>query len=147
MIKNKWIVLSVTVILFGGTLTKVLLFPSNVADKAVNSVNKVVDKTLDANNILQNYEFFKQQYEDYLALKSTIEMSNKELEDFKSQLPKERDKWDNADKNEFARLQTNLSGQKQQLNNIISEYNAKSKMQNRNLFKSKDLPDSLDMVN
>lgn len=126
---------------------KLIFFPSHVADKAIDTSYKIVDKTLDADNVLQNYEFFKQQYQDYKSLVSSIEMSTKQIEQYKLQLPKDRVQWSEADKNELDRLNIVLLGQKQQLNNIISEYNAKSKMQNRSLFKTKELPYELEYIN
>jgi hypothetical protein len=126
---------------------KIAFFPAHVINKGIEAGYQIADKTLDADNILQNYEFFKQQYQDYKALVSTVEMSQKQVADYKAQLPAKRDSWSESDKNELDRLNIVLVGQKQQLNNIASEYNAKSKMQNRSLFKTKDLPYELDYVN
>ena len=130
-----------------GGVVKIVFFPAHVFNKGVDTAYQIVDKTLDADNVLQNYEFFKQQYQDYKSLGSTVSLTLKQVEDYKSQLPKTRAEWSESDKNELDRLNIVLAGQRQQLNNIASEYNAKSKMQNRSLFKTKELPYELEYIN
>lgn len=125
-----------------GTIIKVVFFPAHVANKAVDTAYKITDKVLDADNVLQNYEFFKQQYQDYLAIDKKIANAEQAVKTFEGSAGT-RDKWTFEDKTEHARLSTIVTGLKQQKEDIISQYNAKSKMQNRSLFKTKDLPSEL----
>jgi cell shape-determining protein MreC len=126
---------------------KVVLFPAHavnkVADAGIRTFDGVVDKTLNADNAIYNYEWFKRQYSDYIALKNKVDLSAKQLKDYQSKLPADRTKWAREDKDEDSRLSTILLGQKQQLMDLISEYNAKSQMANRTIFKTGDLPQQL----
>lgn len=126
-----------------GFVAKVVLFPAHVANAGVDTAYGVVDKTLNADNAIYNYEWFKKEYADYISLKNKVQLSQQSLDSYTSTLPKEREKWTSDDKNELSRLNTILLGQKQQLQDLISEYNAKSQMANRTIFKTGDLPQQL----
>jgi hypothetical protein len=136
------IVIGIVVLSTLGVLGKVVLYPIFVANKAVETGYEITEKTLDADNVLQNYEWFKMQYEDYVAINSKINNAEVAAESFRESAG-DRKEWTFEDKTEDARLQTIVTGLKQQREDIIAEYNAKSKMQNRNLFKDKNLPDQL----
>lgn len=127
---------------------KVVLFPAHavnkVADAGVRTFDGVVDKTLNADNAIYNYEWFKQQYADYISLKNKVNLSSDLLISYEKNLPADRTKWAKEDKDEDSRLNTILLGQKQQLADLIAEYNAKSQMANRTIFKTGDLPQQLD---
>lgn len=125
---------------------KIAFFPAHVFNKSVDTAYQITDKTLDAENVLQNYEWFKQQYEDYNAIQKKIINAQLAVNDFEKNAGS-RDKWTFEDKTEDARLQTIVTGLKQQEEDIIAEYNAKSKMQNRALFKTRDLPYQLESIN
>lgn len=124
-------------------IAKVVLFPAHVMSTGINTAYEITNKTLDADNVLQNYEWFKQQYEDYIAIDKKINNAEQATKLFEESAGDRKD-WTFEDKTEHARLNTITTGLKQQKEDIISEYNARSKMQNRALFKSKDLPFQLD---
>lgn len=134
------IVLAVAVL---GLIAKVVLFPAHVANKVADTAYAITDKTLDADNVLQNYEWFKQQYEDYKAIQVKIHNADASVEKFKAEAG-DREKWTFEDKTEYSRLNSIADGLRQQAESMKAEYNAKSKMLNRSLFKTKDLPYQLD---
>jgi 5-bromo-4-chloroindolyl phosphate hydrolysis protein len=107
------------------------------------SAKEIINKTLDADHVLQNYEWFKQQNQDYEAINKKIAEADTSYQTFKRELPKERAQWTFEDKNELSRLSSILDGLKYQKNDIVSVYNARSTMMNRDLFKTNDLPDKL----
>lgn len=103
---------------------------------------KVVDKVLDPNNIIQNYEWFKQQYQDYNAINVKCNDADTSVARFMRTMGP-RDKWDFSDKEELARLQTISDGLKYQRADIVAKYNARSQMASRDIFKTGELPAQL----
>jgi len=122
-----------------GVILIVALNGLGVFTYSVQQTGEVVKKTVSADNVIYNYEYFKRQYQDVQAQDRKIELAKQVLDDFlKSAGPREN--WDFRDKEEQQRLQANLTG----LNNVRAEmraeYNARSKMVNRNIFIGKDVP-------
>ncbi len=100
----------------------------------------VVEKTIDADNMIYNYEYFKVAYEDIKALDQKILVAQDDLSTFKGEAGS-RKEMDREDKIENSRLTTILSGLKAQRETQRAEYNARSKMSNRSFLKTKDLPE------
>ena len=122
---------------------KILLFPAKIAHTMVNTAGKVITKTLDADNVLYNYEWFKQQCEDYKAISIKLEQAKTSAFDFAS-IAGPRENWTFEDKAEYSRLKSIADGIGYQLEDVKAQYNARSKMLNRNIFKTKDLPYQLE---
>ncbi len=100
---------------------------------------KIISKTIDADNALYNYEWFKQQHEDVLAI--DIEISNSQgVVDNYTAMAGERKDWRRDDRIEYNRLSSVVLGLKNQRAGMIAKYNARSKMANRSLFKDNSLP-------
>jgi hypothetical protein len=74
----------------------------------------IIQKVANANAIIQNYEWFYDQYNNIEAQKANIQIMNINAEE--------------------------LPGMKMVLNKSIAEYNSKSKQITRNLWKADDLP-------
>jgi len=123
--------------LVGGIFWTVDLFMT-----PVQTAKDVVKKTLNADNGIQNYEWFKQQYNDYQAINTKITDADTAVVRFKREAG-DRSKWTFEDKNESSRLASILDGLKYQRADIAGKYNARSKMLNRELFKTSDLPAEL----
>lgn len=85
---------------------------------------EIIKQTVNANNIIYNYEWFHQTYSDIKATRIKIANANLSIKE-----STEKDKW--------ITIRNGLSNYMQDL---ISQYNAKSKMINRKLFKSDSLP-------
>jgi len=102
---------------------------------------RVYEKTLNADNVIFNYEWFKLQYHDYLSLKAKIEIAEEEANGYKQSATS----WTDNQRKEYERLASIATGLKYQLQDVISEYNAKSSMLNRNLFKDKEPPYRLEV--
>ena len=106
---------------FGIIITVILLFAVLwVVGKGCNAVNKSVD------NAVVNYEEFQSIY-------NTCQQLNQDLCAIK-------DVDENNKMFEQISKQQRLTGLKQKLNRWIEEYNAKSKMINRSIWKSNELP-------
>lgn len=106
---------------------------------------RIIEKTIDADNVIYNYEWFKRQHESIGALDNKIKQQQGSLENFKSELGN-RNEWDRLDKEEYDRLNTILIGLQQQREDAAAEYNARSRMVNRSIFKTGDveLPERID---
>ena len=102
----------------------------------------VLQKTLKADNVIQNYEWFKQQHNDYLAINQKISGADTSVARFTRDAGSRKD-WSFEDKNEHSRLISIADGLKYQRADIVGKYNARSKMLNRELFKTSDLPAEL----
>jgi len=129
-------ILFVAVILAIG---KLVLFPMKVATTVIESTEGVISKTLDSDNVLYNYEWFKQVYRDIKATDNKIVNIESEKNDFMTSAG-DRNGWSFEDKNEYSRLSSTLTGLKNYRQDQVAQYNARSKMLNRKLFKGWDLP-------
>jgi hypothetical protein len=103
---------------------------------------QVIEKTLDPNNIIQNYEWFKQQYQDYNAINQKCVDADSAVAKF-SRDAGPRSSWTFEDKTEFSRLSSISDGLKYQRADIVAKYNARSQMMNREIFKGRDVPERL----
>ena len=136
-----WIVLIILGLIGTSLLFKFWLGPK-IFFKQVDTAHQIIDKTYDADNAINNYEWFKLQYENIQATEKQIDNSVTELDNFKEMFgePKE---WDYTTKQEYSRLSSISLGQKNHYESQVAEYNAKSKMANRNIFMNK-LPFNVD---
>ena len=114
----------------------------NLVTTPLQTAKNVIQKTLNADNVIQNYEWYKLQYNDYIAINRKIADADTSLAHFVNDLGNRKD-WSFEDKNECSRLRSISDGLKYQRADIISKYNARSKMLNRDLFKTSDLPSEL----
>ena len=110
--------------------------------KQVDTAHDIIDDTYTAENAIYNYEWFKSQYEKIQATERQIDNTMMQKDEFK-ELYGEASTWDYSTKESYNRLQTTLLGQKNHYENIVAEYNSRSKMANRNIFKNK-LPFAVD---
>lgn len=141
--KNGLIALLVLVsLIFGGIGIKAVFFPVHNVEKSIDMAYEVTDKTLDADKAIAEYEWFKRQEESIDALYKKEETAKQALEDFMSILPQDRSKWKRGDKDEWSRLNSNIVGISNMLDTAIAEYNARSKMVNRSIFKD-NLPSNI----
>lgn len=103
---------------------------------------KIIEKTMDADNVLNNYEWFKQCYEDIKATDIKIKNAEQQIMSFEESAGPRKD-WSFEDKNEHARLNSVLLGLQNYREEQVAKYNARSKMVNRKIFKSGELPESV----
>jgi hypothetical protein len=103
---------------------------------------EVVKKTLDADNMIYNYEWFKQRNQDIQAIDSKVRGADEAVKMFKDEAGPRKD-WKRGDREESARLSSILLGLKQQRADLAAEYNARSQMANRSLFRTGELPERI----
>lgn len=98
-----------------------------------STVGGLVTKTTSSTAIITNYEWFYDQYgqiesmkSNYLSFDTTTTNKSKEM---------------------LERQQIERQGLKQCLNSSIAEYNSRSKMITRNMWKASDIPFRIDLIN
>lgn len=123
---------------------RVVLLPVHMANQALDTTYGVVDKTLNADNAIYNYEWFKQTFEDINALKNKVQISDNQIKQFVQDAGNRKD-WTFEDKTEYSRLQSVKQGQMSMLEDVIATYNARSKMANRKIFENGILPSVFDL--
>lgn len=121
---------------------KIILFPVNTLERAIETAYGVVDKTMDAKNAIYNYEWFKDQEAHIRVCLKNEDIAKEEWELFKAELPEDREKWTREDKQEEASLRNSYYALQKLTNLAIEDYNAKSEMVNRNIFKD-NLPSNI----
>lgn len=121
---------------------KVLFFPVKVITTQIDSGYDIIDKTYDAENAIYNYEWFKNMYEKIQATERQIGNTYMEMDAFKLDYGN-TSIWDWQTKQDYSQLRTTYLGQKNYYETIVADYNAKSKMANKNIFKD-SLPFNVD---
>jgi len=130
------------VVLFFGAFG-VLGFVCHVTNTAQNSVTGVIDKTLDSDNVIYNYEYFHNAYNDIQAIGQQFTAAELAAQRFDAQF-KSRTEMSREDKEESSRLHAVATGLQQERSNMVSTYNSCSAMVNRNIFKTNDVPSHIE---
>lgn len=133
-------IIGITVLGIG---VKILFFPVHTVEQLINTAYDAQTKTLNADNAIANYEWFKQQYEDIEASKLQIENALNTVTNFEKSFP-DKSKWTFEDKQEYSRLISIHLGLQNYTITLIADYNAKSKMANRAIFKNSIFPEFID---
>jgi hypothetical protein len=100
---------------------------------------RIVEKTMDADNVLYNYEWFKQQWRSIQAIDRKIVVQREAAGRF-TEVAGPRSDWTREDKIEHARLDSIVVGLKQQRADMVATYNARASMANRSIFMGGDCP-------
>jgi hypothetical protein len=119
-----------------------IMWTIDLVTTPLQTAKDVVKKTLNADNVIQNYEWYKLQYNDYIAIGTKIADADTAVKHFTRDAGSRKD-WTFEDKNEYSRLTSIADGLRYQRADIVAKYNARSKMLNRDLFKTSDLPAEL----
>lgn len=102
----------------------------------------VNEKVLTADKAIDNYEWFKMQESQIKSMYKQEEIQQKSLDDYLEMIGNDKTKWTQQDKSHINFLRTVLDGTRIQVNNMIAEYNAKSSMKHKVLYKN-NLPTNI----
>lgn len=105
--------------------------------------NRVFEKTVDADNVIYNYEWFKTQWQEILSLERKIGIAESAVASFEAAAGP-RGTWDFRTREESFRLAANLSGVRNVRSDAVAEYNARARMANRSIFMGRDVPDHIE---
>lgn len=133
------VLVSVLFILFGLSIIAGIM---SLVSAPFRSATGVVERTINPDNVIANYEWFKRQVQDVKAIDVRLRASQLTLDQFNA-VAGPRDKWTFEDKQEHARLSSIVLGLQGQRASMVAEYNARTEMANRALFKTSDLPETL----
>lgn len=122
---------------------KVLLFPVRILNQNVDTATGIYEKTMDSDNAIYNYEWFKEQEAYIRQGLNNEDIAKEEWELFQSQLPEDREKWTREDKQEESSLRGSYYALQKLTNKAIEDYNAKSSMVTRNIFND-NLPSTIE---
>lgn len=120
----------------GSTVLKPILYPAEQA-------GVIAERTLSADNVIYNYEWFHRHYTDWQSAGTNAEAKERELNNALSTAGP-ASSWNLATQREINQLRVELSGLRAHRVTIANEYNAHTAMANRNLFRSRNLPERLD---
>jgi len=98
----------------------------------MRSVTGVVNKTLDPDNIINNYEWFHDAYGNFLA-------KQKQVIQYKEFLKAE------TDPTEKQRLRVDMAAVQQSCRDLGERYNANADKSNRSIFMGRDVPSQLNV--
>lgn len=126
-----------------GAVIGVVSMPFHAASNAVQTGHDVIDKTINADNAIYNYEWFKQQKQDIEVARGQYQNALQAEDSFKESAGP-RAEWTFEDKQESARLASITLGLKNQIIQRTEDYNARAKMANRDIFRDGLLPDALE---
>lgn len=136
------IIFGCAVILVGSIALKAVLFPVNTVNKSIDMAYEVTDEILTAENAIYNYEWFKTQEAHIRECMKNEELAKEEYDYYLSMLPDDHEKWTRDDKREENSLRNSYYALRKLTNEAIEEYNAKSSMVSRNIFKD-NLPSNI----
>jgi len=127
----------------GLLLLVVLASVGRLGCNAHEQAQRVVEKTIDADNVIYNYEYFKDQYRAILAMDQKVQIAKDALDKFEKDAGPRKD-WDLRDKEEHSRLVSNVTGTENMKKDMVAQYNANASKVNRNIFMGKDTPQRIE---
>lgn len=125
-----------------GLVGKLILFPTTVIHNTLDTPREINNRVMNADNAIYNYEWFVQQEADIERLYQQEQNHIQAFERFKEGLPEDKATWSIFDKDEYQKLSANITAQTDMVNRAIKNYNAKSSMVTKNIFKD-NLPSNL----
>lgn len=144
---TKYVALGIVALIalyFIAIIAGIVALPFHSIGKQQETAHDIIDQTYTADNAIYNYEWFKTQYEKIEATKQNIEATDAQVKDFKEVYGNSTE-WDYTTKQQYTQLQTQRTGQIQYCNDLIADYNARSKMANRAIFND-NLPMFVDEI-
>ena len=130
VLRTVFAVTAIIVLIIALTLgVKMLFFPAAIVGRVMN-----------ADNVLYNYEWFFNKYQSIQAAERNVKESIDSYDRWRKSVPANPEKWSYSAHEENGRLNTNISGIQMHWNELVADYNAKSSMVSKNIFKSGKLP-------
>lgn len=99
--------------------------------QAAQDINQ---KVHDADNAINNYEWFKTQKQKIDQKKRQIQNVQDEIQRFENTYGEDPSEWSRTAQQRYSRLNSRLTGQQQMYEKLVADYNARTSMENRNLF-------------
>lgn len=110
-----------------------VLHACGVVGTVATAPGRVINKTLETDNIIGNYEWFYDVNAKFDSRVAQIKDETKVLDGV-------------TDPAEHSRVQNDLSAMRQSCRDLATKYNANSEKANKSIFKSHGLPETLSMT-
>lgn len=96
---------------------------------------QVVEDQTNAEKAVQNYRWFRQQWNDIKAQRAQVENSYDEEEQFHETYGDDPDEWSRQAEERHGRIHERITGNKNMLEQMVADYNARSDDATREMFK------------
>lgn len=96
---------------------------------------QIVREQIDAEKAIQNYEWFREQWNDIQAQRAQIENLRDRHERFHDTYGNDSSEWPRDVREDHDRIQTRITGNQNALEQMVAEYNARSDQAHREMFK------------
>lgn len=94
-----------------------------------------IEQTYDAESAIQDYRWFRSQYEEIQAQRNQIEHVRDEETQFHETYGDDPAEWSRTAETRHGRIHERITGNQQHLETLVAEYNARSSDATRSLFK------------
>ncbi len=115
------------------TALGIITLPWLKLNTQIQTNRDIIQKTYNADNVIYNYEWFKQTAEDIKATEKQTADAQVAIQSFE-QAAGPRDKWTFEDKTEDSRLRAVFQGLQNHYTSLVADYNAHAAEANRNIF-------------
>lgn len=132
-------------IIFGSVLLLVAIVSLNFSGtlgSIISAPGRVIQQTLETNNIVGNYEWFHQQVRDIDTARGRVRTNTASIREFET-MAGPRETWKLDDRQEWARLNSVVTGSRNYYLQLIQDYNARAAMLNRSVFRDRSLPEMI----
>jgi len=118
-----------------GVATGIISLAPHVISNKVQMNHDIIDKTIDAETCLRMQDWFRTQEGSIETLRQTVDNDQQQIDDFNKRYP-DSSKLSDTQQKDWQNLQDYYTGAKNELNDAINTYDAKSKQENLAYCKS-----------
>lgn len=142
---DKWLKIAaiVVVAVIAFTVISYFFFPFLMFTEERDAGKEVVEQEMSAENAIDEYEWFRTQHAEIEAQRNQVENSYDELDRFYEVQGEDPDEWSRTAQERHSRIQQRITGNQNQLENLVADYNARASMDNRAVFQC-NLPYQVD---
>lgn len=114
----------------------------SVVGSAFNWGSAFTRRVFNPNTVVENYEWFHEAVRDAEALNQQVIAALKSRDAY-AEMAGPSENWKFDTRTEYSRLNSVVLGLENRRTSLVAEYNARSAMMNRSLFKDRNLPEQL----
>jgi hypothetical protein len=138
------VVIMLVVVSAGVLVLKAAFLPVKTVTTQIDSAGEIIETVYDPTSAIYNYEWFKTQHEDIQATERIISNTKIQMDAYK-EMYGNASEWDWQTRQDYNSLSSKFLGQQNYYEDLVADYNARSNMANREIFKDK-LPLHVDKV-
>lgn len=135
--EEKW--LKIGAIIFGAliafSLISFIFMPFLPWFEQREAGQETMESQMDSENAIQQYEEFRRLYHEIEAQRSQVENAYEEEDQFHETYGDDPSQWSREAETRHGRIHERITGNKNQLENLVADYNAQSDMAHKSVFK------------